>query len=80
MGFFNLKKSKELEAEVVKKVGIKREAGYMYMIDDDGNVRRVNPKAKGRAVQEVIAKGVKREKGYLYFLDQDGNIARKKFP
>lgn len=34
-------------AEVVKKVGIKREAGWLYFIDQDGDISRVKMKRGG---------------------------------
>lgn len=34
-------------AEVVKKVGVKREAGWLYFIDKDGDISRVKMKRGG---------------------------------
>ena len=71
--------------EVLAKAGIKRESGWLYFVDKQGNASRV-PMARGRKKQkgakkkpEVLFKaGIKREKGYLYFIDKTGNIARTK--
>jgi hypothetical protein len=67
-------------AEKVTKVGIKRESGYLYFIDKNGNVARsvmARGRKKGTAKQEVVSKtGVKRESGYLYFIDKQGDISR----
>lgn len=34
--------------EVVKKTGIKREKGYLYYVDSNGNVARAKMNRKGR--------------------------------
>ena len=69
-------------AEVLVKCGVKREDGYLYFVDKNGNAARVKMARKGQKSnkkQEVVHKaGVKREKGYLYFIDKKGNIARAK--
>lgn len=69
-------------AEILAKTGIKRESGYLYFIDKNGNVARCKMARKGvktNKKQEVLAKtGVKRQEGYLYFLDKGGNVARTK--
>jgi len=69
-------------AQKVAKVGIKKEKGYLYFIDQNGNVARApmaraGKKAKGK--REVVEKcGVQKEDGYLYFIDKDGDVARAK--
>jgi hypothetical protein len=68
-------------AEVVAKVGVKREEGYLYFVDKKGNVARSKMSRgggkKGKAKQEVVAKAdVQKEPGFLYFLDKNGNVAR----
>jgi len=69
-------------AEVVAKAGVKRQEGYLYFIDKNGNVARCKMARKGQKTnkkQEVLAKtNVKRQDGYLYFLDKGGNVARTK--
>ncbi len=67
----------------VAKLGVKRESGFLYYIDTDGDVARA-PMARtgtkgGKKKPEKVAKaGVKREKGYMYFLDKDGDASRAK--
>ncbi|WP_428049900.1 hypothetical protein [Candidatus Avelusimicrobium caledoniensis] len=51
-------------AEKVLKVGMDREDGFLYYIDKDGDIARVQMARK--------------EKGYLYFLDKKGDISRAK--
>ena len=66
-------------AEKVAKVGLKKQAGYLYFVDKKGNVARAKmargrKKAKGKI--EVVAKaGVTKKKGYLYFIDKSGDIS-----
>lgn len=69
--------------EKVAKVGVKREEGYLYFVDKQGNVARAKMSRAGRtkskARQEVVAKSaVKRENGYLYYVDKQGDVARVK--
>lgn len=69
-------------AQMVAKVGVKKEKGWLYFVDKKGNVSRAKmargrKKPKGGA--QVVAKvGVKKEKGWLYFIDKKGNISRAK--
>lgn len=70
-------------AEMVAKVGVKKQSGYLYFIDKHGNVARAKMsragRKKGKAKIEAVAKtGVKKEKGYLYFIDKKGNVSRAK--
>lgn len=70
-------------AEVVAKVGVKKQKGYLYFIDKKGNVARAlmsrRGRKKGKAKVEVVAKsGIKKQKGYLYFVDKKGNVAKAK--
>jgi len=68
-------------AETVAKSGVKKEKGYLYYLDKDGNVARSKMARGGEAGggAEVISKtGVKREEGYLYFIDKNGDVARAK--
>ena len=70
-------------AEMVAKVGVKKQAGYLYFVDKKGNVARApmsrKGRKKGKAKITVVAKvGVKKQKGYLYFIDGKGNVSRAK--
>ena len=70
-------------AEVVAKVGVKKQKGYLYFIDKQGNVSRAKMsragRKKGKAKKELVAKvGVKKQSGYLYFIDGKGNVSRAK--
>ncbi|MDD5224617.1 MAG: hypothetical protein PHE84_11555 [bacterium] len=70
--------------EKVTKVGVKREKGWLYYIDKQGNVARKRMARGGAKKQnlgkaEVISKtGIKREKSWLYFIDKQGDISRAK--
>ena len=66
-------------AELVAKVGVKKQKGYLYFLDKKGNVARAlmsrAGRKKGKAKIEVVAKaGVKKKSGYLYFIDKKGNV------
>lgn len=66
-------------SEKVAKVGVKREAGFLYFLDKDGDVGRTpmarGGKTKGGA-EKVAHVGVKKEQGYLYFIDKQGDVSR----
>ncbi|MCX7957066.1 MAG: hypothetical protein N2643_04125 [Endomicrobia bacterium] len=68
-------------AEKVAKVGVKKEDGYLYFVDKDGDVSRAKMARagkKGGKPQKVAKVGVKKEDGYLYFIDKNGDISRAK--
>ncbi len=68
-------------AEKVHKVGVKKEAGYLYFVDKHGNVSRAKMARgkKGGGKATLVAKaGVKKTSGYLYFVDKHGDISRAK--
>lgn len=68
-------------AQKVCKVGIKREKGYLYYLDKQGDVSRAKMARggkKGGKPSKVAKCGVKREEGYLYFIDKQGDVSRAK--
>jgi len=68
-------------AEKVAKAGVKKEDGYLYFIDKQGDVSRVKMARggkKGGKPTKVAKVGVKKQKGYLYFVDKKGDVARAK--
>ena len=70
-------------AEKVADAGVKKESGYLYFVDKDGDVSRAamsrGGRKKGKARTEKVAKvGVKKESGYLYFVDKTGGVSRAK--
>ena len=65
-------------AEKVMKVGIKREKGYLYYVDKQGDVscaKMVRGKKKGGGPKKVAKCGIKRKEGYLYFIDKHGDVS-----
>ena len=70
-------------AEKVAKVGVKKQGGYLYFVDKQGDVSRAKM-ARGRkkgakSKPEKVAKaGVKKHAGYLYFIDKSGDISSAK--
>ncbi len=70
-------------AEKVAKAGVKKEEGYLYFVDKQGDVSRAKMsrggRAKGKAKAEKVARvGVRKDKGYLYFVDRNGDVSRAK--
>ncbi|MDR1401270.1 MAG: hypothetical protein LBI98_03080 [Endomicrobium sp.] len=66
-------------AEKVQKVGVKRESGYLYFIDKQGDVSRASMARGGKKSgkpSKVKKIGLKKEKGHLYFVDKDGDVSR----
>lgn len=66
-------------SEIVKKLGLKREEGFLYFIDKDGDVAKVQMARggkKGGKAKKVEKTGIKKEKGFLYFLDKKGNVSK----
>ncbi len=68
-------------AEKVKICGIKKESGYLYYLDKQGDVSRSKMARAGKGgggAQKVASTRTTREIGYLYFIDKDGDISRAK--
>jgi hypothetical protein len=70
-------------AQKVTKVGVKKEAGYLYFVDKQGDVSRAKMarggmKTKKGKPEKVAKAGVKKESGYLYFVDKQGDVSRAK--
>ena len=71
-------------AQKVVKVGVKKQAGYLYFVDKKGNVSRAKMARGGRkkgkkGKTDMVAKaGVKKEAGWLYFVDKAGDVSRAK--
>ncbi len=68
-------------AEKVTKVGIKREKGYLYYVDKQGDVscaKMARGGKKGGGSKKVAKCGITRKEGYLYFVDKQGDISSAK--
>jgi len=69
-------------SEVVCKCGVKREKGYLYFVNKNGDCARVAMARAGKKSnkkQEVVHKcGINKKPGYLYFLDKRGNVSMAK--
>jgi hypothetical protein len=68
-------------AEKVAKAGVKREKGWLYYLDKQGDVSRAKMargggKQKPSKPEKVSRTGVKRQEGYLYFIDKQGDVSR----
>ncbi len=65
-------------AEKVTKVGVKREKGYLYYVDKQGDVscaKMARGGKKGGSPKKVAKCGIKRKEGYLYFVDKQGDVS-----
>ncbi len=65
-------------AQKVVKLGIKRQKGYLYYVDKDGDVsyaKMARGKSKGGKPKKVAKCGIKRKEGYLYFVDKQGDVS-----
>ncbi|HNZ37285.1 MAG: hypothetical protein KA076_00530 [Candidatus Marinimicrobia bacterium] len=68
-------------AEKVMKCGVKKEKGYLYYLDKNGDIARSKMARggnKGGGAQVIKKCGIKRQEGYLYFIDKDGDVSRAK--
>ncbi len=68
-------------AEKITKVGIKREKGYLYYVDKQGDVscaKMARGAKKGGSPKKVAKCGIKRKEGYLYFVDKQGDVSAAK--
>ena len=65
-------------AKKVAKVGVKKEKGYLYFIDKQGDVSAAlmaRGAKKGGKPKKVAKVGIKKEPGFLYFIDKQGDIS-----
>ena len=65
-------------AQKVAKAGIKRQKGYLYYLDKQGDVscaKMARGAKKGGSPKKVAKCCIKRKEGYLYFLDKKGDIS-----
>ncbi len=68
-------------ADKVAKAGVKREKGYLYYLDKQGDISRAKMARggkKGGKPEKVAKVGVTREEGFLYFIDKQGDVSRAK--
>jgi len=65
-------------AEKLVKLGVKRQKGYLYYIDKQGDVscaKMARGSKKGGSPKKVAKCGIKRKEGYLYFVDKKGDVS-----
>ena len=68
-------------AQKVAKAGVRRQDGFLYFIDKQGDISRAKMARggkKGGRTEKVKKLGIKKEKGFLYFLDKQGDVSRAK--
>lgn len=62
----------------VAKVGIKKQKGYLYFVDKQGDIScaiMARGSKKGGKPKKVAKVGIKKQSGYLYFIDKHGDIS-----
>jgi hypothetical protein len=64
--------------ERLSKKSIKREKGYLYYVDKQGDIARAPMAGKKGVKGKVLKVGIKKVPGYLYFVDSMGFVARAK--
>ena len=72
-------------AQKIARTSVKRQQGFLYFIDKQGDVSRASmarggrgSKKQGGQTKKVAKVGIRKERGFLYFLDKDGDVARAK--
>jgi hypothetical protein len=73
-----MKGGEKIMAKKIAKVGVKREKGYLYFIDKQGDVScavMARGNKKGGKPKKVAKVGIKKEAGCLYFLDKQGDVS-----
>lgn len=68
-------------AQKVAKAGVKRQKGYLYYLDKQGDISRAKMARggnRGGRPEKVARLGVKRQEGFLYFIDKQGDVSRAK--
>ena len=67
-----------MAAKKVAKVGIKKEKGFLYFVDKNGDIscaQMARGNKKGGKAKKVAKVGIKKEPGFLYFIDKNGDIS-----
>lgn len=67
-----------MAAKKVAKVGVKKEKGFLYFVDKQGDIscaQMARGNKKGGKPKKVAKVGIKKEPGYLYFIDKNGDIS-----
>ncbi|MDP2654561.1 MAG: hypothetical protein Q8Q08_11115 [Candidatus Omnitrophota bacterium] len=65
-------------AQKVAKVGVKKEKGYLYFVDKQGDIscaKMARGSQKGGKPKKVAKVGIKKQAGFLYFIDKAGDIS-----
>jgi len=67
-----------MAAKKVAKVGVKKQKGYLYFVDKQGDVScalMARGNKRGGKAHKVAKVGIKKQQGYLYFIDKHGDIS-----
>jgi hypothetical protein len=72
------KKKPASPPEKVFAAGVAKDPGkYLYYIDKQCNVVRMERGVARAKTEVLVVTGLKREKGFDYYLDDDGDVARE---
>jgi hypothetical protein len=71
--------SESENAELVERLGIHRETGYLYYLQG-AEVWRTPMKGQDGVAAQLALATFERESGYLYFLSDEGDIWRAPLP
>lgn len=68
-----------MEPELVKKSRIKIDNGYIYFVNNSGNICKVKELAiPGKKMKILVVKklSIKKQPGYAYFIDKKGDVRK----
>jgi hypothetical protein len=72
------KKASPSAAEKVALLGLSKDvAAYLYYVDRQGNVVRMQRGVAKAKTEVLVANAVRRERGFDYFIDDDGDVVRE---
>lgn len=64
--------------EKVLRCGIAKDDAYVYFVERNGDLVRMQRGVIRAGTEVVIAQAIeKREKGYMYYLDDDGDLVKE---
>ena len=67
-----------LPPEKVLKAGIvKDDSKYLYYVDKQCNVVRMQRGVARAPTEVILTTGLKRERGFMYYVDADGDLSRE---
>jgi hypothetical protein len=62
-------------AEKIAKVGVEKVGGYLYFVDEEGDVARKSMEDENAQQEKVAVVGIVKKPENVYFIDEDGDIS-----